>query len=93
MGDAHQDNCVADSLATPACVQGATHSSMCNQVAGQDVLQEEPLGEDKASAGVVQVDPSVAKDFPMELEDLHKEASVTIEVDLEGPQDSLLHLN
>jgi len=41
---------------------------------------------------VLKVDPSMAKDTQIGVEDLNKEASVANEVDLEGPLDSKLQL-
>jgi len=83
---------MADSLTTQALIQGTNNHSNCNQAAGQDILQDQPLVVAKASAEVTKVDPSVAKDTQTGVEDLSKEASVANEVDLVGPQDSKLQL-
>jgi len=65
---------------------------LCNQAAGQDTLQDQPLVEAKASVEVVKVDPSMARDTQTGAENLSKETSVANEVDLVGPQDSRLQL-
>ena len=46
----------------------------------------------KALVEAGKVDPSMAKDTQIGVEDLNKEASVANEVDLVGPQDSKLQL-
>jgi len=93
MEEIHRINNIADSNVTQAdshiiqaLIQGANHNSNCNQAAGQDVLQDQPMAEAKAQVEVLKADPSMAK------EDLNKEASVANEVDLEGPLDSKLQL-
>jgi len=73
-------------------IQGANHDSNCNQVVGQDAPQDQPLVEAKASAEGIKVDPSMAKDTQIGVEDLNQEALVANEVDLVGPQDSKLQL-
>jgi len=83
---------MADSLVTQARIQGANNHSNYNQAVSQDALQDQPLAEAKASAEVIKVDPSMAKDTQTWVEDLSKEASVANEVDLVGPQDSKLQL-
>jgi len=83
---------MADSLTTQALIQGTNNHSNCNQAAGQDILQDQPLVEAKALSEVIKVDPSMAKDTQIGVEDLSKEASVANEVDLVGPQDSRLQL-
>ena len=65
---------------------------MRNQAVDQEVLHSEPLAEDKASAGMVQVDPSMAKDFQVEVEGSNQEASMANEVEMEGPKNILLQL-
>jgi len=83
---------MADSLTTQAHIQGTNNHSNCNQAAGQDTLQDQPLVEAKALIEVLKVDPSMAKDTQTGVEDLNKEASVANEVDLVGPLDSKLQL-
>jgi len=83
---------MADSLIIQAHIQGTNNHSNCNQAAGQDTLQDQPLVEAKALVEVLKVDPSMAKDTQIGVEDLNKEASVANEVDLEGPLDSKLQL-
>jgi len=83
---------MVDSLTTQVHTQGTNNHSNCNQVAGQDTLQDQPLVEAKALVEVIKVDPSMAKDTQTGVEDLSKETSVANEVDLVGPQDSRLQL-
>ena len=83
---------MADSRTTQVHIQGTNNHSNCNQAAGQDTLQDQPLVEAKALVEVIKVDPSMAKDTQTGVEDLSKEASVANEVDLVGPQDSKLQL-
>jgi len=83
---------MANSLTTQAHTQGTNNHSNCNQAAGQDILQDQPLVEAKASVEVVKVDPSMAKDTQTGVEDLSKESLVASEVDLVGPQVSKLQL-
>ena len=83
---------MADSLTTQVHTQGTNNHSNCNQAAGQDTLQDQPLVEAKALVEVIKVDPSMAKDTQTGVEDLSKETLVANEVDLVGPQDSKLQL-
>ena len=83
---------MADSLTTQVHTQGTNNHSNCNQAAGQDTLQDQPLVEAKASVEVVKVDPSMAKDTQIGVEDFNKEASVANEATLVGPMDSKLQL-
>jgi len=83
---------MADSLIIQALIQGTNNHSNCNQAVGQDTLQDQFLVEAKALAEVFKVDPSMAKDTQIGVEDLNKEASAANEVDLVGPQDSKLQL-
>jgi len=76
---------MADSLTAQVHTQGTNNHSNCNQAAGQDILQDQPLAEAKASAEVIKIDPSMAKDTQTGVEDLSKETSVANEVDLVGP--------
>jgi len=90
--DSHRDKLVADSLTIQAHAQGANNHSNCNQAAGQDTLQDQPLVEAKALVEAIKVDPSMAKDTQTGVKDLSKETSVANEVDLVGPLDSRLQL-
>jgi len=83
---------MADSLTTQVHTQGTNNHSNCNQAAGQDTLQDQPLVEAKALVEVIKVDPSMAKDTQTGVEDLSKETLVANEVALTGPQDSRLQL-
>jgi len=83
---------MVDSIITQALIQGTNNHSNCNQAVSQDTLQDQPLAEAKALAEVIKVDPSMAKDTQIGVEDLSKEALVANEVDLIGPQDSKLQL-
>jgi len=91
-GDSHQDRLMADGLIIQALIQGTNHNSNCNQVVGQDILQDQSLVEAKALVEVIKVNPSMAKDTQIGVEDLNQEALVANEMDLVGPQDSKLQL-
>jgi len=83
---------MADIRTTQVHTQGTNNHSNCNQAAGQDTLQDQPLVEAKALVEAVKVGPNIARDTQTGVEDLNKEASVANEVDLVGPQDSRLQL-
>jgi len=83
---------LADSLTLQVHIQGTNNHSNCNQAAGQDILQDQPLAEAKALVEVIKVDPSMAKDTQAGVEDLSKETLVANELALAGPQDSRLQL-
>ena len=83
---------MADSLTTQVHTQGTNNHSNCNQAAGQDTLQDQALVGAKALVEAVKVGPNMARATLTGVEDLHKEASVANEVDLEGPLDSKLQL-
>jgi len=83
---------MADSLTTQAHTQGTNNHSNCNQAAGQDTLQDQPLAEAKALVEAVKVGPNMARDAQIGVEGLNKEALVANKVDLVGPKDSRLQL-
>jgi len=85
---------MADSRTTQVHIQGTNNHSNCNQAAGQDTLQDQALvgANLKALVEAVKVGPNMARATLTGVEDLHKEASVANEVDLESPLGSKLQL-
>jgi len=69
---------MADSLTTQVHTQSTNNHSNCNQAAGQDILQDQPLVEANALAEVTKVDSSMAKDTQTGVEDLSKVLDVYI---------------
>jgi len=83
---------MVDSLTTQVHIQGTNSHSNCNQVAGQDTLQDQALEEARALVEAVKVGPNMARDTLTGVEDLNKETSVANEVDLVCPLNSKLQL-